>query len=293
LPDSQRFLESLAQLARKSRETAHVEWCEIRLFLRFHLQSGTMTNQEIPISTQQVRLRTAVAFGAPLAGAIMVSLLAGSVDTAVSDQSALAILFAGLGLVSWFIGLRWYGLPGLGLRSHRALYAGIGFAALGWLAFLILRFYFVHIVGFGPANSTRSFIFLLLFEAFAVQIWVYGLLFRALSDWRGALTAAIGSGIIFGAVAYLLFQESFTGSLVSFIYFVLWGIFYGIIRLRTGSIIGTAVIQALHSFTAWVVMVPQSPVQSSELQSLYLAAGAAYLILIWRLWPKVEEDYRV
>ncbi len=238
-------------------------------------------------------LRLLIAFLAPLGGAILLSLLAGSRRTAVYDQSAAAILFAGLGLVSWFIGLRWYGLSGMGLRGHRPLYAGIGFAALGWIAFLLLRFLFVHIVGFGPANSTRSFIFLLLFEAFAVQIWLFGLLFRTLADWRGAMTAAIGSGIIFGAVAYLLFQESYTGSLISFVYFILWGVLYGVIRLRTGSLIGVAVIQALHSFTAWVVMVPQSPPQSSELQSLYLAAGAAYLILVWRLWPKVEGDYRI
>jgi hypothetical protein len=252
-----------------------------------------MTNEEQPIPTQQAGLRTAVAFGAPVAGAIVASLLAGGVGTAVSDQSALAILFAGLGLVSWFLGLRWYGLAGMGLRSHRALYAGIGFAALGWLVFLLLRFIFVRIVGFGPANSTRSFIFLLLFEAFAVQIWTYGLLFRALADWRGGLTAAVGGGIVFGAAAYLLFQESYTGAFVSIAYFILWGILYGIIRLRTGSLIGIAVIQALHSFTAWVVMVPQAPPQPSELQTLYLAASAAYLILIWRLWPKVEEDYRI
>jgi hypothetical protein len=252
-----------------------------------------MTKQEQSLSTQQAGLRTAVAFGAPVAGAIGVSLLAGGLGTAVSDQSTLAILFAGLGLVSWFLGLRWYGLPGLGLRGHRALYAGIGFAALGWLAFLLLRFIFVRIVGFGPAGSTRSFIFLLLFEAFAVQLWTFGLLFRALADWRGGLTAAIGSGIVFGAVAYLLFQESFTGSLVSFVYFVLWGILYGIIRLRTGSLIGIVVVQAMQSFTAWVVMVPEAPPQLNELQSLYLAASAAYLILIWRLWPKLAEDYRI
>ena len=252
-----------------------------------------MTHQKQSISAQQAGLRTAVAFGAPVAGAIVASLLAGGLGASVSDQSALAILFAGLGLVSWFIGLRWYGLPGLGLRGHRGLYAGIGFAALGWVAFLLFRFLFVRIVGFGPAGSTRSFIFLLLFEAFAVQIWTFGLIFRALAEWRGGLTAAVGSGIVFGAAAYLLFQESFTGSPVSFVYFVLWGVLYGVIRLRAGSLIGIVVIQAMQSFTAWVVMVPEAPPQPGELQSLYLAAGAAYLILVWRLWPKVREDYRV
>lgn len=250
-----------------------------------------MSQQET--TSQQNGMRVAAALAIPVVGAIVVALLAGGLGTAVPDQSAAAVLFAALGLVSWFLSLRWYGLPGMGLRGHRALYAGIGFAALGWVAFLLFRFIFVRIIGFGPANSTRSFIFLLLFEAFAVQIWTYGLLFRALADWRGAMTAAIGSGIIFGAVAYLLFQESYTGSIVSAVYFILWGILYGIIRLRTGSLIGIAVVQALHSFTAWVVMVPAAPPQSSELQALYLAASAAYLIFIWRLWPKVAEDYRI
>ncbi len=243
--------------------------------------------------TNPTGLRLIIAFSVPLAGAIILAVLASSMDTAVSDQSATAIFFAGLGLASWFLGLRWYGIPGMGLRGHRALYAGIGFATLGWAVFLLSRFIFVRIVGYGPADSGRHFIFLLLFEAFAVQIWVFGLFFRTLADLRGAMTAAIGSGILFGAVAFLLFQESYTGSIISFAYFTLWGILYGVIRLRTGSLIGIVVIQALHSFTAWVVMVPEAPPLPDQLHALYLAASAAYLILIWRLWPKVEEDYRV
>ena len=237
--------------------------------------------------------RAGLAFAAPIGGGVLASLLVGGLGTAVTDQSAAAILFAGLGLVSWFIGLRWYGLPGMGLRGKRPLYASIGFAALGWVAFLLLRFYFVQLLGFGPPDSGRSFIFLLLFEAFAVQLWVFGLLFRALADWRGPMTAAIGSGIIFGAVAYLLFRESFSGSMVSFLQFVMWGVLLGIIRLRTGSILGSVIVQALQSFTAWTVMVPESPPLLNQLQTLYLTVSVAYLILIWRLWPKVEGDYRV
>ncbi len=237
--------------------------------------------------------RVGLAFAGPIGGGVLASVLVGGLGTAVTDQSAIAILFAGLGLVSWFIGLRWYGLAGMGLRGKRPLYSSIGFATLGWVAFLLLRFFFVRILGFGPPDSGRSFVFLLLFEAFAVQLWVFGLLFRALADWRGPMTAAIGSGIIFGAVAYLLFQESFSGSLVSFLQFVMWGVFLGIVRLRTGSILGSVVIQALQSFTAWTVMVPEAPPLNSQLQTLYITVSVAYLILIWRLWPKVKEDYRI
>ncbi len=232
----------------------------------------------------------AVAFLVPLLTAVLLSAVFLNPD---NPQATAAAFFAGMGIASWLIGWRRYGLPGLGLRGRRPLYASIGFAALGWIVFLLFRFIFVRVVGFGPADSTRSFIFLLLFEAFAVQLWAYGLLFRVLADWRGPLAAAVGSGVIFGAIAYLLFQESFFGDLTSLLYFILWGVFYGVIRLRTGSILGSVVIQAMHSFTAWVVMPPQTPPVVSEVQTLYLAAGIAYLIFIWRLWPKEEADYRV
>ncbi|MFQ5436389.1 MAG: type II CAAX prenyl endopeptidase Rce1 family protein [Anaerolineae bacterium] len=227
--------------------------------------------------------RTAAAFTLPILAALILSILLNN----------LAALFAGLGLASWYLGLRWVGLPGMGLRGKRPLFSSIGFATMGWTAFLIFRFFFVTNAGYGPPDSTRSFIFLLLFEAFAMQLWAFGLLFRTLADWRGPITAAIGSGVIFGTAAYLFFQESFIGGMTGLLYFILWGVLYGVIRLRTGSLLGAVVIQALQSFTAWVVMVPQTPVAAKELQTLYLAAGIAYLVFIWRLWPKEESDYRV
>jgi hypothetical protein len=239
--------------------------------------------------------RVAIAFMAPAAAAFLVGSIIGSISPAdfTRSQSAVAPLLACVGIVSWFLGVRWYGLPAMGLRGKRPLFAGIGFAALGWVAFLLFRFIFVAILGFGPAGSGRAFIYLLLFEAFAVQLWTFGLLFHALADWRGPLTAAIGSGVTFGMVAFLLFQESFISNAGSFFYFLLWGILYGMIRLRTGSLLGIVMAQAMQSFTAWVVMAPPVPLPLSQLQYLYLAASAAYLVLIWRLWPKEEGDYRV
>ena len=132
-----------------------------------------------------------------------------------------------------------------------------------------------------------------MFEAFAVQVWTFGLLFRLFADWRGGLTAAIGSGIMFGAVGMLLFQESFTGSFSGFLFFLFWGLFYGFIRLRTGSLIGMVIIQVMQSLTAWTVLVPPSPPPAAGLQTVYLVTSIAFVILIWRLWPKELEDYRV
>jgi hypothetical protein len=98
---------------------------------------------------------------------------------------------------------------------------------------------------------------------------------------------------VFGGVAFLLFQESFLSGVSSFLYFLLWGVLYGIIRLRSGSVLGATVVQAMHSFTAWVVITPMPQPAANQLQSLYVAAAAAYLFITWRLWPKREEDYRV
>jgi membrane protease YdiL (CAAX protease family) len=133
----------------------------------------------------------------------------------------------------------------------------------------------------------------LLFEAFAVQLWAFGLVFRALADWRGGLTAAVVSGILFGATGFLLFRESFAPGLPGLFYFLLWGVLYGVIRLRTGSILGLILVQALQSFTAWFVFQPPADLAETGIQTVYLAVSVLFALIIWRLWPRRESDYRV
>ncbi len=250
-----------------------------------HSQSSTSSNA----------LRVFYALIFPLLGSIVFSGLVIALRGAPDDaQRQTALQLAGVGLVAWFLGLNWYRIPGLGLRGHRALYAGIGFAVLGWLAFFIVRFATVAGEIISMPNAGQTFIYLLLFEAFCTQLWTFGLFFRAAADWRGPLTAAIASGILFGTVAFLLFEESFEDpTLPAFVYFVMWGILYGMIRLRTGSIIGIVIIQALHSWSAWQLFAPVNQPDPSQLNNLYLISTFLYLIIIWRLWPKKEEDYRV
>jgi Type II CAAX prenyl endopeptidase Rce1-like len=238
--------------------------------------------------------RVLLTFFLPIAGAVIFSLLAsGGVQLSTGDQGSNALLFAGLGLTSWFVGWRWYGLSGLGLRGGRPITASIGFATLVWLAFLIVRFLTVAVAAYGTPDGGRTFIYTLLFEAFCTQLWVYGLFFRSVADWRGPLTAAISSGILFGAAAFLLFQESFASLASSLLYFVIWGITYGIIRLRTGSLLGSAIVQALQIWTGWYVLAPTDPISTSQLRNMYLIASVVYLVIVWRLWPKEESDYRV
>jgi hypothetical protein len=246
-------------------------------------------NRQLKSAPGSLELRLLLAFLIPILGGVLLNQIATGLPSSRTGQAS---LFAGIGIASWFLGLRWYGLAGLGLRGKRPLFAGIGFATLGWVAFLIARFYFVGIAEY-VNGAGAAFMFFLMFEAFAIQVWTFGLLFRVISEWRGPLTAAISSGIIFGAAASTLFQEAFINSWDALIYFIMWGIFYGIIRLRTGSLLGMVIIQALQSFTGWLVMLPHPEPAPAELRPFYLITAAAYLIFIWRLWPKVEDDYRV
>ncbi len=230
------------------------------------------------ISKRLAGQRTALAIVLPLAAAIIaVLIVSNTADTsALSGQAATAVIMSGVAVVSWLLGLRWYGIRGMGLRGGRPLYAGIGFASLAWLVFLVMRIIFVEIAPVGPGNAARSYFYLLLFEAFATQIWAFGLLFRAVADWRGPLAAAITSGVLFGLVSTLLFQESYSGSQFSIIYFIIWGILYGIIRLRTGSLLGTVLVQSLQTFSAWIALPPYPKPQPGQLQNLYLLATIAY-----------------
>jgi len=268
-----------------------------------------------PILPATARNRAIIAIVLPLAGALLAGVISGSLfaPTAAGDLPNAAPLFAALGIISWFVGLRFYGLRGLGLRGGRPLFAGIGFAVLVWVVVLIGRFLphlpqvstnesgqavveialQMEVMAIRSAGAGRAYFYLLLFEAFAVQLWAFGLVFRALADWRGGLTAAIVSGILFGATGFLLFRESFVPGLPALLYFLLWGVVYGVIRLRTGSILGPILVQSIQSFTAWFVFEPPADVAATGIETIYLAVSILFVIIIWRLWPRLESDYRV
>ena len=115
-----------------------------------------------------------------------------------------------------------------------------------------------------------------------------------MADWRGALTAAVACGVVFGAVGFLLFQNVYTASLITLIYYTTWGVFYGIIRLRTGSLLGMVIIQALQTFTAWTALGSMPPDTAvTQLLWVYGLSAVVTAVFIWRLWPKIESDYRV
>ena len=239
--------------------------------------------------------RVLVSFLAPLLGGVALSTIVRAFGGPAESRALNALLLGGVGIVTLLLGLSWYRLSGLGLRGGRPLYAGIGFATLGWLAFLFARFALVSLNPDQPIGSglVEPFVYLLLFESLSVQLWLFGLLFRSMADWRGPLTAAFFSGILFGAIASQLFESSFFQTGSSIFYFIMWGIFYGMIRLRTGSILGVVLIQAMHLLTAWYLFVPDVELDLEQFTWLYLVAGAIYLLLVWRLWPREEDDYRV
>lgn len=275
--------------------------------------SGAATPPE-QISPETARNRAVVAIALPLLAALLVGVISGSLFAPTADGTTNAApIFAALGITSWFVGLRLFGLRGMGLRGGRPLFAGIGFAVLAWVAVLIGRFLpmwpqasidetgqaiveivlHIQVMAIQSTGAGRAYFYLLLFEAFATQLWAFGVVFRALAEWRGGLTAAITSGILFGAVGYVFFRESFVPGLPALTYFLSWGVLYGMIRLRTGSILGPIIVQALQSFTAWFVFVPPADITQTGIQTVYLAISVMFAIIIWRLWPRVESDYRV
>jgi membrane protease YdiL (CAAX protease family) len=276
--------------------------------------SGDATPPE-QISPVTARNRAIIAIILPLMAALLVGVVSGflAAPTSAAGQTNAAPVFAALGITSWFIGLRLYGLRGMGLRGGRPLFAGIGFAVLAWVAVLIGRFLpmlpqtsfsesgqaiveivlHIQVMAIQSVGAGRAFAYLLLFEAFATQLWAFGIVFRTLADWRGGLTAAIVSGILFGAVGYALFRESFVPGIPALLYFLSWGVVYGVIRLRTGSILGPILVQALQSFTAWFVFEPPVEMADTGIQTVYLAVSILFAVIIWRLWPRRELDYRV
>ncbi len=211
----------------------------------------------------------------------------------LNSRPALALFLGVLGAASWILGLRWYGLPGLGLRGGRPLFASIGFAVLAWLVVFPARLYFVDSQGLGSTGAAAEFFHLLVFEAFCTQLYAFGPFFRSVADWRGSLTAAIAGGLLFAFVGLFYFVEPHALSAQALFYFATWGVLYGLIRLRTGSLLGSVLIQALQGFTVWFVLLPPETPDVYWLNWLHVVAGGLFIIIIWRLWPKTEEDYRV
>ena len=77
------------------------------------------------------------------------------------------------------------------------------------------------------------------------------------------------------------------------LYLISWGLFYAVIRLRSGSILGLIMIQPFQSLTTWFLFQTTSEPEPASLHTFYIAMAVVFLILVWRLWPKEQEDYRV
>ena len=73
-----------------------------------------------------------------------------------------------------------------------------------------------------------------------------------------------------------------------------WVALYYYSRLKEEQEVRMKELQpSLQTFSAWIALPPFPKPQPAQLQNLYLFATIAYLIIIWRLWPKEEDDYRV
>lgn len=231
----------------------------------------------------------------PIIVASILSTVIHSFATAIPSLNFLTLnngtILAGLGLTALYLGFRWYGSADeFGMRKGRPFTSSVGFAFLGWLGLLVARILAVGIVPGGPTEKLGiTYLFLLILEAFCVQLWTYGLLFRAVSDWRNPISAVLFSGILYGFTAYYLYTITFDSRL-SLLYYIVLGIFYGMIRLRTGSFLGAVFIQSLQVLTVWYLLPIREPI---SLSWLYGVSCTIYLIITWRLLPKFTSDFRV
>ena len=124
------------------------------LATRTVLKSVAMSEKPPPAMSALTRVILSLLL--PVAGAVLFTIFAGRGASVGDGERQVVLQLAGLGLVSLILGARWYGLNGLGLRGHRALYAGIGFAVLAWVAFLVVRFVTVEVVSYGTPGSGRA-----------------------------------------------------------------------------------------------------------------------------------------
>lgn len=235
-------------------------------------------------------VRVLISILVPLVGALLITVLvSGRLVIGDRQPSLAALQFAGIGLASWLLGWRMLGLRGMGLRFGRPLSASAGFAFLALIVFLGVRL--ATVVG-DEGNNGVPFIYLLLFEAYCTQLWTFGLFFHVVANWRGPLTAAVSSGLLFGAIALTLFQEVYAITASAILFFALWGILYGFIRLRAGTFLGVAIVQSLQSWLTWQLFNVDQP-DVSQMHTFYLITSVFFVLYIWRLWPKKEEDYRL
>jgi uncharacterized protein len=125
-----------------------------------------------------------------------------------------------------------------GLRPTR-LGPAIGWAVLGWVTFLVFTAAFVALIGASPNDdklptelgvddSTAAMIAVAILVAVvapvAEEFFFRGFFFTALRNWRGVWPAAIGTGIVFGAIhgsssdAAFLLPLAFFGFVLCMIY---------------------------------------------------------------------------
>lgn len=244
---------------------------------------------KVKITLPSPAVRTAVSLFVPPVVALIIQ---NSLSNLTGIAANNALFLGALGVISLLMGIVWYGADGMALRGKRPFFASAGFAFLGWIALLILRLT-VDTSALTSGGLMVEFIYLILFEAFALQIWLFSFFFRSMSDWRGPLSGTLLSGLLFGVMGFLFFQESYEATWLAGVYFMAWGLFYGLIRLRTGSILGIVIVQAMQSLTAWHILLPNLPPPPGEYIYLYIGMTVWLAILIWRLWPNEEGDYRV
>jgi hypothetical protein len=183
---------------------------------------------------------------AALFGALVIGVVAVAFGAQFDDQPPAVTIAATVVQDACLIGsavlfARMYGRvrpEDFGLRRTR-LGPAIGWAVLGWVSFLVFTAIFIAVIGASPNDdrlptelgvddSTAALIAVAFLVAVvapvAEEFFFRGFFFTALRNWRGLWPAAIGTGIVFGAIhgssadAAFLLPLAFFGFVLCLIY---------------------------------------------------------------------------
>jgi len=221
----------------------------------------------------------------PLSIAPIAAILIWGLGLEPSRRLTRGLLYGCLFLACSVVG-RWkFSLEGSGITGKNTGY-GFPYASIVLVAGLVFMFVAQPPEGLADIGlSVLSPILFYLAVALAEEIWFRGLIFKALYDWRGAILAIFGSAILFGLMHVPMHGKE------GFLFSLSIGLPYAVVRLKTGNILGLAVIHWLTNLTDDFIDLSSTSLEMTWLVPLHILvfSGVSILILLLDRWLRAHQ----